>query len=415
MNAVVATGVPAADWASGFDTAWIDFSKGLGAPFGAVLAGSRELIDEAWRWKQGIGGALRQAGVIAAACLYALDNHVERLAEDHENARLLAEGLAELPGVEIDPAEVDSNIVVFAVPDAFALVGRLHDGGVEVGSARRPPRAGGDAPRRRPRRRRARARGRGGTRSVRARLKRLRMGLRDRRRASSRTIYIVLALVLTVGDNDKYGKVTRAGRGARHAGGGTGGHPLRGAGQPPRRLVDRRAGRSQVRVTRLGDGAALEFEDGSHISSYAVGSINGTSVWRAEVPADGRTASVTSVGPGAPYPDKAMTFGPDAEMGKVLLRGAGIIVGGLADRRAVSCSSAAATAGRPLPSLAVPKVCYVCGKGPAFGHSRSHSMVATKRRFNPNLQKVRIDVGGTPRREYVCTRCLKSGKVTKAA
>ena len=68
-----------------------------------------------------------------------------------------------------------------------------------------------------------------------------------------------------------------------------------------------------------------------------------------------------------------------------------------------------------LACRAVPKVCYVCHKGPAFGHSRSHSMVATKRRFNPNLQKVRIDVGGTPRREYVCTRCLKAGKVLKAA
>jgi threonine aldolase len=133
MNAVVATGVPAADWASGFDTAWIDFTKGLGAPVGAVLAGSRELIDEAWRWKQGIGGAMRQAGVLAAACLYALDNNVERIAEDHDNARFLAEGLAELPGVEIDPATVDSNIVVFSVPDAFELVGRLHRQGVEVG------------------------------------------------------------------------------------------------------------------------------------------------------------------------------------------------------------------------------------------------------------------------------------------
>jgi large subunit ribosomal protein L28 len=63
----------------------------------------------------------------------------------------------------------------------------------------------------------------------------------------------------------------------------------------------------------------------------------------------------------------------------------------------------------------VPKVCYVCKKGPSFGNSRSHSMVATKRRFNPNLQKVRIDVGGAPRREYVCTRCLKAGKVAKHA
>jgi large subunit ribosomal protein L28 len=61
------------------------------------------------------------------------------------------------------------------------------------------------------------------------------------------------------------------------------------------------------------------------------------------------------------------------------------------------------------------KVCFSCGKGPAFGQSRSHSMVATKRRFNANLQKIRIDVGGTPRREYVCTRCIKAGKVVKAA
>jgi large subunit ribosomal protein L28 len=63
---------------------------------------------------------------------------------------------------------------------------------------------------------------------------------------------------------------------------------------------------------------------------------------------------------------------------------------------------------------AMPKVCFVCSKGPAFGHSRSHSMVASKRRFNPNLQKVRIEVAGAPRREYVCTRCLKAGKVQKA-
>ncbi len=67
-----------------------------------------------------------------------------------------------------------------------------------------------------------------------------------------------------------------------------------------------------------------------------------------------------------------------------------------------------------LASPPVPKVCYSCGKGPAFGHSRSHSMVATKRRFNPNLQKVRIEVRGAPRREYVCTRCLKAGKVLKS-
>jgi threonine aldolase len=132
MNAVVASGVPAAEWASGFDTAWIDFSKGLGAPFGAVLAGSQELVDEAWRWKQMLGGALRQAGIIAAAGMYALDHNVERLAEDHDNARVLAEGLAELPGVELDPSKVETNIVIFEVEDAPRLIGDLWDRGIEM-------------------------------------------------------------------------------------------------------------------------------------------------------------------------------------------------------------------------------------------------------------------------------------------
>jgi threonine aldolase len=92
MNAVVASGVAASDYASGFDTAWIDFTKGLAAPIGACLAGSAELIEEAWRLKQMMGGALRQAGIVAAAGLYALDHNLDRLADDHENARVLAEG-----------------------------------------------------------------------------------------------------------------------------------------------------------------------------------------------------------------------------------------------------------------------------------------------------------------------------------
>ena len=90
MNAVVASGVPAAEFTRGFDTAWLDFTKGLGAPLGACLAGSAELIEEAWRYKQMLGGALRQAGIVAAGALYALDHHVDRLAEDHANARALA-------------------------------------------------------------------------------------------------------------------------------------------------------------------------------------------------------------------------------------------------------------------------------------------------------------------------------------
>jgi len=114
MNAVVSS-------------AWIDFTKGLGAPVGAVLAASSELIEEAWRWKQMLGGAMRQSGIVAAGCLYALEHNVERLADDHENAKALASGLAQLPGVRIDPDSVDTNIVIFAVDDAPTLVSRLAD------------------------------------------------------------------------------------------------------------------------------------------------------------------------------------------------------------------------------------------------------------------------------------------------
>ena len=134
LNATAATGVSAADFARGFDTAWLDFTKGLGAPIGACLAGSRELIDEAWRYKQMLGGAMRQSGIAAAGAWYALDYNVERIAEDHENARILAEGLAELPGVEIDLDAVETNIVVFSVPDAEALVAALQQRGVLVGT-----------------------------------------------------------------------------------------------------------------------------------------------------------------------------------------------------------------------------------------------------------------------------------------
>jgi threonine aldolase len=116
MNAVVASGVSAAEYAGGFDTAWLDFTKGLGAPVGAVLTGSRALMDAAWRWKQQMGGALRQSGIVAAGCLHALDHNVERLAEDHENARVLADGLAELG---LDVVTPETNIVIFAAPDGF--------------------------------------------------------------------------------------------------------------------------------------------------------------------------------------------------------------------------------------------------------------------------------------------------------
>ncbi len=138
MNAVVAAGVPAADYAKGFDTVWIDFSKGLGCPVGAMLAGSRETIARAWKLKQRWGGALRQAGILGAAALYALDHHVDRLAEDHANAQLLATELARLPGIRIDPSTVQTNIVFFDLADTGLLAADVCAGlerqGVQMGA-----------------------------------------------------------------------------------------------------------------------------------------------------------------------------------------------------------------------------------------------------------------------------------------
>jgi threonine aldolase len=133
MNAVIASGVPAAEFARGFDTAWLDFTKGLGAPLGACLAGSAGLIEEAWRYKQMLGGALRQAGIVAAGALYALDHHVDRLAEDHENARTLANGLASIDGITLDPDEVETNIVIFEVADPEGFCSALRRDGVQMG------------------------------------------------------------------------------------------------------------------------------------------------------------------------------------------------------------------------------------------------------------------------------------------
>src|SRR3546814_20193392 len=116
LTAVVASGVAASRFAKPFDSLWIDLSKGLGCPVGAVLAGSREFVEEAWRLKQRSGGAMRQAGIIAAAGIYALEHNVERLAEDHANARLLAESLRTLPGINGAPQAVDTNLLFFDLP-----------------------------------------------------------------------------------------------------------------------------------------------------------------------------------------------------------------------------------------------------------------------------------------------------------
>ena len=120
LNACVATGISARDMAAGWDSAWIDFSKGLGAPVGGAIAGSTDFIDEVWRWKQRLGGSMRQAGVCAAACVYALDHHVDRLADDHANARALARGLSQIQGIEVQQPE--TNLVFFR-PDGAGVSG----------------------------------------------------------------------------------------------------------------------------------------------------------------------------------------------------------------------------------------------------------------------------------------------------
>src|SRR5205809_3595788 len=104
-NAAVATGTPPAQWAESFDSVSVCFSKGLGAPLGSALAGPREFVARARRVRKLFGGGMRQAGVVAAAALYALDYHVERLAEDHRHARVLAEAIGETPGPRPDPLE----------------------------------------------------------------------------------------------------------------------------------------------------------------------------------------------------------------------------------------------------------------------------------------------------------------------
>ncbi len=114
-NAVVASGISAKAMTQHVDTAWIDLSKGLGCPIGGVLAGSKAFIHEAWRWKQRIGGAFRQSGIIAAAGLYALDHNIELLAQDHENAKLLAQKIAAIPGLALSNGHPQSNIVFFRV------------------------------------------------------------------------------------------------------------------------------------------------------------------------------------------------------------------------------------------------------------------------------------------------------------
>ena len=138
FNAAVALEVPASELAKDVDDVSFCLSKGLSCPVGSVLCGSQEFIDEARRWRKMVGGGMRQAGILAAAGLVALDTMIERLAEDHANAQRLAGGLADIKGLDLDPEGIQSNIVIFDVsPDlgpASKLIEALGQRGVKVSS-----------------------------------------------------------------------------------------------------------------------------------------------------------------------------------------------------------------------------------------------------------------------------------------
>jgi threonine aldolase len=134
FNAAVAAGVSVADLTRKADSVQFCVSKGLGAPVGSLLVGSRDFVDEAHLWRKRMGGGMRQAGIIAAAGLIAIEESPKRLSEDHEKARKLAVGLAELPGVALDPEKVRTNIVIFDISATWKspaeLCGLLRDRGV---------------------------------------------------------------------------------------------------------------------------------------------------------------------------------------------------------------------------------------------------------------------------------------------
>lgn len=135
-NAAVALGVPAGNLVRSADSVSFCLSKGLSAPVGSLLCGSAAFVAEARRWRKAVGGGMRQCGVIAAAGIVALEQMVDRLAEDHANARQFAEGIATVPGIEIDPTRVETDIVIFGVDSqwmpASQLVGALRARGVQV-------------------------------------------------------------------------------------------------------------------------------------------------------------------------------------------------------------------------------------------------------------------------------------------
>jgi threonine aldolase len=145
FNAVVKTGVSASEYAGPSDSAWIDFTKGLAAPVGAVLAGSKDFIERARYFKHLFGGAMRQAGIVAAGCIYALENNIERLAEDHQNAETLARGLAGMDGIELITESPETNMVFFNIRSdnmgTSEFLDRIANMGVRMGAIGRGVRA----------------------------------------------------------------------------------------------------------------------------------------------------------------------------------------------------------------------------------------------------------------------------------
>ena len=137
LNAAVASGTSAKSFASEVDSVWIDFTKGLGAPIGAVLAGTRSFIDAARRQRHVFGGAMRQAGIAAAGCLHALDHHVDRLADDHTRARKLAHGLEGISGFSVRNREPETNMVFFDAVglglSSRELVAEMSRAGIKLG------------------------------------------------------------------------------------------------------------------------------------------------------------------------------------------------------------------------------------------------------------------------------------------
>ncbi len=135
-HALVKTGLPAQRWADMFDTVMVAFSKGLGAPAGSMLVGPRDLIAQGRRIRKLFGGAMRQVGYLAAACHYALDHNIDRLAEDHENAHMISAAVAEVPGFTLTPPEVETNLIWWEVDarhgNARQVAERLKEQGVLV-------------------------------------------------------------------------------------------------------------------------------------------------------------------------------------------------------------------------------------------------------------------------------------------